>query len=159
MFCFTKFNRRYPRLKYLLILLLVVNVSYLRCVKEKTLLSIIEPNSLQTYATISNFSNGIFPLNIYNQSSYRLYVDIGCFNGDSIEQFIHFTPDSLYYDIFTFEPDPENYHLCKKRLQGERFRKHNIFLIPKVVWIKDEKVRYRINKGIESRIETDVNCK
>lgn len=107
----------------------------------------------------SNVLTGNYRLNVHNQSIYRFYIETGCYNGDSIDQFIHFTHDSHLYDIFTFEPDRENYYLCKKRLEQEKYRKHNIFIIPYVAWIRDEKVLYRVNKGFFSRIETETNCK
>ena len=119
---------------------------------------VMDEEPLPTFATKANLSGGKYRLDMYNQSIHRFYVDVGCFNAQSIEQFIYFTPDSHLFDIFTFEPDPENYHLCKKRLEQEKFRNHNIFIIPRVVWIRNEKVLYQLNKGPFSRVETDENC-
>jgi hypothetical protein len=94
-------------------------------------------------------------LNIHKYSIHHIYIDIGCFNGETIEHFIHFIPNSTFYDIITFEPDPDNYQLCKKRLRQKKYQHLNIIIIPKVVWIRDEKVYFRAERGRESRI--DVN--
>lgn len=91
-------------------------------------------------------------LNIKNQSIHHIYIDIGCFNGETIEHFIHFNSDSYTYDIIAFEPDPVNYRICKRRLSQKKYRKYNIIIIPKVVWIRNEKVLYQIDRGHQSRI-------
>jgi len=96
-------------------------------------------------------------LNIYNQSIYHIYIDIGCFNGETIEHFIHFNPNSSIYNIITFEPDPVNYYICKKRLTQTKYRNYNIIIIPKVVWIRNEKVSYQIDRGQRSRIDLNKN--
>ncbi len=92
-------------------------------------------------------------LNIYNQSIYHIYIDIGCFNGETIEHFIHFNPNSLIYNIITFEPDPINYQICKNRLTQIKYQNYNIIIIPKVVWIRNEKVFYKTDRGQRSRID------
>ncbi|CAF2768413.1 unnamed protein product [Rotaria sp. Silwood2] len=52
-------------------------------------------------------------------SIHHIYIDIGCFNGETIEHFLHFIPDSIFYDIITFEPDPDNYQLFLNRNSKE----------------------------------------
>ncbi|CAF1152616.1 unnamed protein product [Adineta steineri] len=86
----------------------------------------------------------------------RIYIDIGCFNGETIEYFIHFTMNSAFYEIYTFEPDPDNYRLCKQRLSQRKYRNFNIKIIQKVAWIRDERVYFRTERGRQSRISLNV---
>jgi FkbM family methyltransferase len=92
-------------------------------------------------------------------SNRYIYIDIGCFDGETIEHFIYFNPNSSFYDIITFEPDPNNYQLCKQRLTQPKYSNLNIIFIQKVVWIRDEKVFFRINHGRKSRINLNVTGK
>src|SRR5690606_6598691 len=78
---------------------------------------------------------------------------------ETIEHFIHFTPNSLFYDIITFEPDPTNYRLCKQRLTQKKYSNYNIIIIPKVVWIRNEKVFYQTNCGQRCRMESKKSTK
>jgi len=89
-----------------------------------------------------------------NSSTHFIYIDIGCFNGETIEHFLHFIPNSRVYDIITFEPDPYNYELCKQRLIQKKYADINITILQKVVWIRDEKVFFRTDRGRYSRITT-----
>jgi FkbM family methyltransferase len=97
--------------------------------------------------------------NSQNSSIHYIYIDIGCFNGETIEHFIHFMPNSSIYDIITFEPDPHNYKLCKQRLTQKKYTNINITILQKVVWIRDEKVFFRTNRGRYSRITTNKTGK
>ncbi|CAF0727110.1 unnamed protein product [Adineta ricciae] len=96
--------------------------------------------------------NETLTLNVYDSGSHNVYIDIGCFNGETIEHFIHFTRNSILYDIVTFEPDPINYRLCKEKLSQKKYRDYNIFIIPKVAWIYNGKVPYRVGQGQKSGI-------
>jgi hypothetical protein len=107
------------------------------------------------YKSTYVLSNESLILNIHNHLIHRIYIDIGCFNGETIEHFIHFTPDSSLYDIITFEPDQDNYQLCKQRLTQKKYRNYNIIIIPKVVWIRNEKVFYRTDCGQRCRIDSN----
>ncbi|CAF1218692.1 unnamed protein product [Rotaria magnacalcarata] len=90
---------------------------------------------------------------VLEKNSTHIYIDIGCFDGETIEHFIYFTPNSILYDIITFEPDPINYQLCKKKLKQKQFENYSITIIPKVVWLRNEKVPFLINHGENSRIK------
>ncbi len=98
-------------------------------------------------------SDNEIALNLHNHTIHYIYIDIGCFNGETIEHFIYFNLNSINYDIITFEPDPINYQLCKQRLTQEKYRNYNIIIIPKVVWIRNEKISYHIDLGQRSRID------
>ena len=89
----------------------------------------------------------------------HIYVDIGCFNGETIEHFIHFEPNSSLYDIITFEPDPANYELCQTRLKQEKYRSYRIQIIKKMAWIEDGTVVFLIDRGQQSRIAIDSDGK
>ncbi|CAF3042456.1 unnamed protein product [Rotaria sp. Silwood2] len=90
-------------------------------------------------------------------SIHHIYIDIGCFNGETIEHFLHFIPDSIFYDIITFEPDPDNYQLCKQRLREKKYMNINIIILQKVVWIRDEKIYFQTKQGRQSRINMNAN--
>ncbi|UJR13677.1 hypothetical protein I4U23_000689 [Adineta vaga] len=91
-----------------------------------------------------------------SQAMRHIYIDIGCFNGETIEYFLHFITDSDTYEIYTFEPDPDNYRLCQKRLSDKKYAQHNINIIQKVAWIRNEKVYYRTERGRQSRISLNM---
>ncbi len=84
-----------------------------------------------------------------------IYIDIGCFNGETIEHFLHFIPNSTHYDIITFEPDPFNYQLCEQRLKQKKYANISITILQQVVWIRDEKVSFQTDLGQFSRIHTN----
>jgi FkbM family methyltransferase len=107
------------------------------------------------YKSAYLLSNETLLLNIHNHLTHHIYIDVGCFNGETIEHFIHFTPNSSFYDIITFEPDPINYQLCKQRLTQKKYSNYNIIIIPKVVWIRDEKVSYQTDCGQKCRIDSN----
>ncbi len=157
-------NKKYKYQRYYFICLIFILLIFL----------IISLNKLFSTSTYSDFdtlaiynvykstylsSDENMVLNIYNQSRYHMYIDVGCFNGETIEHFIHFNPNSLIYDIITFEPDPINYEICKRILSQDKYRNYNIFIIPKVVWIRDEKVSYQIDLGQRSRIDLSETSK
>lgn len=91
-----------------------------------------------------------------NDSMHNIYIDIGCYNGETIEHFIHFFPESANYDIITFEPEPSNYELCRQTLQQEKYKKYSITILPFAVWIRNEQVFFQINRGRQSRINGNV---
>jgi hypothetical protein len=104
-------------------------------------------------------SDNEIALNLHNHTIHYIYIDIGCFNGETVEHFLHFTPNSNIYEIITFEPDPQNYQLCKQRLIQTKYKNINITILQKVVWIRDEKVFFRTNRGKHSRITSNKTGK
>ena len=116
----------------------------------------VSPDQLETYRflnSIPSASNMSMLLNIHNHPLHHIYIDIGCYNGETVEHFIHFTPNSSLYDIIIFEPDPENFRICKHRLTQEKYRQFNMIFIPSAVWVRDEQVYYRAGHGTTSRID------
>ena len=139
----------------LLIIILLNSIDWFSI--EKKSFEKLEIYSIYHSKYLLNDENIIF--NIYNQSINHIYIDIGCFNGETIEHFIHFNANSQIYDIITFEPDPTNYHICKHRLSQKKYRNYNIIIIPKVVWIRNEKVSYQTGYGHKSRIDLSKTSK
>ncbi|CAF3667648.1 unnamed protein product [Rotaria sp. Silwood1] len=107
---------------------------------------------------IFNSHNEIILRNRNNYSIHHIYIDIGCFNGETIEHFIHFIPNSTFYDIITFEPDPINYQLCKQRLKEKKYMNINIIILQKIVWIRDEQIYFQTEQGRLSRINMNANA-
>lgn len=89
------------------------------------------------------------------RNSKHIYIDVGCYDGETVEYFMYFTPDSLLYDIIVFEPDPTNYYLCKSTLMQKKYEKYNITILPMVAWTRYEKVPYLINQGHKSGIASN----
>jgi hypothetical protein len=94
-------------------------------------------------------------LKAHNDSIHYIYIDIGCFDGESIEHFLWFVDNSSIYTIITFEPDPDNYRLCEQTLRQEKYSHMNIVISRRAVWIRDEEILFRAGQGSKSRIETE----
>ena len=60
-----------------------------------------------------------YPQEIFAFGCHEVYVDAGCFTGDTIELFIERTEDA-FDRIIGFEPDPSNFGELSKRLGNER---------------------------------------
>jgi hypothetical protein len=117
---------------------------------ETTASAVNENYELKSDIVLSNRSK---------DSIHYIYIDIGCFDGETVEHFIHFTPNSSLYDIITFEPDPNNYRLCEERLRQTKYSNRNIIILPKVAWIRDEKIDFQIDRGRKSRINSNKTGK
>jgi len=111
-----------------------------------------ENSTISEVTTIHTSQTETVVSNRQNSSTHFIYIDIGCFNGETIEHFIHFIPNSRVYDIITFEPDPYNYELCKQRLTQKKYADINITILQKVVWIRDQKVFFQTDRGRYNRI-------
>ena len=144
-------QRRYVKQMYIaIIFILIVSIFFIInffvsfLLSEKSMISEI------------NISYGTDTGMVVNYPIRHIYVDIGCFNAETIDHFLHFTPNSALYEIYTFEPDPDNYRLCKKRLSLKKYSKLNIIILQKVVWIRDTTVYYRAERGRQSRISLNI---
>ena len=131
-------QRRYFNQLCILIIVLLIIFTFFLMIR---MISLLLPDKLEAF---------------YPRTSPRyIYIDIGCYNGETIEHFIHFVPNSSRYDIITFEPDPYNYQLCEQRLRQQKYANMSITILPKVVWIRDEKVFFHTDLGRFSRIQTN----
>ena len=99
------------------------------------------------------------PSDLLNLTSNYIYIDIGCYNAETIEHFIHFYPESKSAEIIAFEPEPTNYQLCQHRLQQAKYSNYKIRFLQKAVWIRNEKVSFQINRGRFSRMVLDPQSK
>ena len=52
------------------------------------------------------------------RESGEVFVDVGCFNGFTSLEFARLAPG--YRSIHAFEPDPTNFELCVRKLEGHR---------------------------------------
>ena len=99
-----------------------------------------------------DFADDEIVLNPKRYSHHYVYIDVGCFKGETVEHFIHFNNNSALYDIITFEPDPDNYRLCRRALKQKKYAHLNIMILHKVAWIRDGPVLFQTERGSESRI-------
>ena len=99
------------------------------------------------------------PSDLLNLTSNYIYIDIGCYNAETIEHFIHFYPESESSEIIAFEPEPTNYQLCQHRLRRAKYSNYKIKFLQKAVWIRNEKVAFQTNRGRFSRIISDPTSK
>jgi hypothetical protein len=143
-------QRRYIYQICIIIILIIIIVTYFIMI---LMISFLLPEKSGASEVIDSSSHQPEVLSSDLHASPRyIYIDIGCFNGETVEHFLHFVPNSTHYDIITFEPDPVNYQLCAQRLTQKKYAHINITILQKVVWIRDEKVFFQTNRGRFSRI-------
>lgn len=81
----------------------------------------------------------------------EIFVQAGCYTGDTVEAFIRFrnhNPDDI---IYTFEGDGANYAISKKNLEQYK----NVSLHFMGLWEKEDTVYFLNNGGDDSRIVSD----
>lgn len=99
------------------------------------------------------------PSDLLNLTSDYIYIDIGCYNAETIEHFIHFYPESKSAEIIAFEPEPTNYQLCQHRLQRTNYSHYKITFLQKAVWTRNEAVSFQTDRGRLSRMVSDTQGK
>ena len=152
-------RHRFSLLSCAIILLVLISTGFLSTLRLLSSISTQQLDILDEYnAYKSAFSLDprSWRLNVHQHAVHHIYVDVGCSNGETIEHFIHFHPNSSLYDIITFEPDPYNYQLCKQVLAKEKYKDFNIIIIPRVAWVRNEKVFFTTNRGQQSRITANT---
>lgn len=77
--------------------------------------------------------NQYFANDIVNLSTEEIFLDVGAYIGDTVNQIVKIT-DGKYKKIYCFEPDADAYDILIKNT--EKF--HNIVLIKKGAWDKEE---------------------
>jgi hypothetical protein len=150
-------RRYFGQASIVIILIIVILIFFIMNLTIFFFLS--EKSTVSEVINIDTPETEIILSNSQNDSTHYIYIDIGCFNGETIEHFLHFIPNSRVYDIITFEPDPINYQLCKQRLKQKKYTNINIIILQKVVWIRDEKVFFQTGRGRQSRIHTNKSGK
>lgn len=81
--------------------------------------------------------------------SNEIYVDAGCYDGDTILKFIEFC-DGNYKKIYGLEPDPAN---LKKTLECVKENKlHDVEITPKGAWSEECDLTFANNSNMDSKI-------
>ena len=98
-------------------------------------------------------SSEYFIKDFFQPLENEVFVDGGAYDGDTIEEFVDWTKNN-YKKIYAFEPDPGMLELIKKK----QHRWHNLELVPKGLWGKNEKQRFKLDDQIYcSRISDSPN--
>jgi len=83
-----------------------------------------------------NFSNykckpSYFEQDFLELTDNETYIDVGCFNADTIKQF-NKACSGKYNKIYGFEPHPDNYRLTTTAVEEQGLK--NTYIIPKGAW-------------------------
>ena len=87
-------------------------------------------------------------------SEEDVFVDAGCFNGGTIENFCKWS-NGKYKKIFAFEPDDQSYPICVDTIQKNAIK--NVEMIKKGTW-SEEKTLYMHLDGESSKICDNGEC-
>lgn len=92
-------------------------------------------------------------------SSKEVYLDLGAYNGDTIEEFLELT-DNNYHKIIALEPDTKNFKKLKKNVETNQIA--NTILINKGIWNENTTLFFSNSGGRQStlvdatKLEVDV---
>lgn len=100
------------------------------------------------------FDQQYFDLPYISRSDDEIFLDIGCFDGLTVRNFVKWS-ESTYKEIIAFEPDKCCYEKCKEELKDIR----NLTLINKGVWNKEEVLRFDATGVSDSKISEDGTTK
>ena len=87
---------------------------------------------------------------IIKPSSDEVYVDLGAYRGDTVEEFLSFT-DGKYKKIYALEPDGRNFKKLLLSVEG----KENIFSINAAAWDKDTTLFFAAKAGRQSSVSKE----
>lgn len=95
---------------------------------------------------------------IIKPSSDEIYIDLGAYRGDTVEEFLSFT-GGKYQKIIALEPDGRNYKKLLLSVEG----KENIICFNSAVWNGDTTLFFSAKAGRQSAVsksgkETDARC-
>ena len=85
--------------------------------------------------------------NIIKPSSDEIYVDLGAYRGDTVEEFLSFT-DGKYKKIYALEPDGRSYKKLLLSVEG----KENISAINAAAWKEDTTLFFSAKAGRQSSV-------
>lgn len=91
-----------------------------------------------------------FELMKINQTSEEVFVDGGCYDGNSSKEFIRWCGNE-YKHIYAYEPDIQNYNKCVKLLNQIAKDKHTIF--NKGLWEKNDNLNFIMGNNAGGRID------
>ena len=78
----------------------------------------------------------------------EVFVQAGCFIGDTVEEFIKFRGNNPNDVIYTFEGDPINYEISKRNLE----KYSNVYVSKLGLWDKDDILFFSSGRGPRSRV-------
>lgn len=87
---------------------------------------------------------------IIKPSFDEVYVDLGAYRGDTVEEFISFT-DGKYKKIYALEPDGRNYKKLLLSVEG----KENISAINAAAWKEDTTLFFAAKAGRQSSVSKE----
>lgn len=107
------------------------------------------------YLTYNTSSRDELFENIIKPSDHENYVDVGAYNGDTIEEFLQYT-NGQYSKITAVEPDIKNFNKLLKRV-GEK----NIIVNAQnvAIWDCDTELTFAAKSGRNSRINEQGEIK
>jgi FkbM family methyltransferase len=79
----------------------------------------------------------------------EVFVQAGCYIGDTVEEFIRFRGDNPNDIIYSFEGDSVNYEISKHNLE----KYPNVFLEKLGLWDKDDVLFFSDGRGPRSRVQ------
>lgn len=94
--------------------------------------------------------NTYFDLLDYEKINYGAFVDCGAYDGNTSINFINWTNNN-YSHIYCFEPDRENYDLCKKNLKIE-ISEEKVTIINNGTWSCATELFFEENNNGSSKI-------
>lgn len=117
--------------------------------------------SKKVYANILNFKISgdiryLLPVTTPKSDIYRkiirltpneTYVDLGAYNGDTIEEVLQYTKGK-YIRMYAVEPDRKNFKKLCKSVEGMR----NVYAYQAVAWCKDTTVPFVTRAGRQSAV-------
>lgn len=95
-------------------------------------------------APVTYYENGVFEL-----SKEEGYVDIGAYNGDTVEDFVRYTKGRYRY-IYAFEPDLELFNELQHNIEMHQYR--DIALYQVGLWNTDGKLSFVSDEGQSDRV-------
>ncbi len=97
-------------------------------------------------------ANQYFPMSVVNLGLDEVFLDCGAFDGDSIRMFLQalqLRGIEDYKAIYAFEPDETKY----EELSASCGHLHDVHLIKKGVWYRDEKLKFATDEVKSSMID------
>jgi len=95
----------------------------------------VSPADIYTFCTPKT---QYFDIDILPPIENEVFIDAGCFDGQTIIDFIDYCPN--YKKVFALEPDPNNFKLAKEKLGQKRLK--NVTLIEKGVWSSEMELHF-----------------
>ncbi len=86
--------------------------------------------------------------NIIKPDENDIYVDLGAYRGDTVEEFLSFTPNGSCKEIYALEPDVKNFKKLEKTVEGL----NNCHIFNAAAWDKDTVLTFANRAGRHSSL-------